>query len=133
MGLPMPANVTVDIYRNSNPSAPLPGGTPAVAAIAGYLAPWVQAGRFGSASWLRWTHILYLPAGTDVRDAYNSQLDPNRSNNLADTVVLTDSGGVKKTPFYVVFVELAFKGTAFAQLRVYLDRFQPSQWPSNAL
>jgi hypothetical protein len=133
MALPMPPNVTVDIYRNSNPANPLPGGNPALAGVPGYLTPYVQTGRFGSAQWLKWTHILFLAPGTDVRDAYNTQLDPARSNNAADTVVLTDSGGVKKTPFYVVFVELAYKGTPLAQLRVYLDRFQPSQWPVDSL
>jgi hypothetical protein len=129
----MPPNVTVDIYRNSNPNNPLPTGVPAVPQAQGYITPYVASGRLGSAQWLKWTHILYLAPGTDVRDAYNTQYDPARSNNLADTVVLTDSGGVKKTPFYVVFVELAFRGTPLAQLRVYLDRFQPSQWPVDAL
>ncbi len=133
MSLPMPPNVTVDIYRNSSAASPLPDGTPAAANVKGYLAPWVQSGRFGSANWLRWTHILYLDPSVDVRDAYNSQLDPARNNALADTVVITDSGGAKKTPYYVVFVELAFRGTSYAQLRVYLDRFQPSQWPVDSL
>jgi hypothetical protein len=131
----MPPNVTVDIYRNSNPAVPYPapGTVPAVAAQPAYLTPFVASGRLGSAQWLKWTHILYLPTGIDVRDAYNTQFDPARSNNQADTILLTDSGGTKKTAFYVVFVELAFRGTPLAQLRVYLDRFQPSQWPVDSL
>jgi hypothetical protein len=131
--LPVPANVTVDIYRGSNPQAPLPVGTPAVAGVKGFLTPVVQTGRHGTAQYLKWTHILTLPPGTDIRDAYNTQLDPARNNNGADTVVLTDSGGVQKTPYYVVFVELAFKGTPLAQIRAYLDRFQPSAWPVDSL
>jgi hypothetical protein len=131
--LPIPSNVTVDIYRSSNPQQPLPGGNPDVPKVPGYLKPWVQSGRHGTAQWLKWTHILILPAGTDIRDAYNTQLDPARNNNQADTVVITDSGGTKKTPFYVAFVELAFRGTSLEQIRAYLDRFQPSAWPVDSL
>jgi len=87
----MQANVTVDIYRTANPSSPYPGGSPAVAGVKGFLQPAVTDGRFGSASYLKWTHLLYLPAGTDVRDAYNSQLDPARNNTSADTLILPDS------------------------------------------
>jgi hypothetical protein len=117
----------------ANPNMPLPTGSPAVAGVPGYLKPVVTNGRFGSAQWLKWTHILILPPGTDIRDAYNTQLDPARNNTNADTVVLTDSGGTKKTPFYVAFVELAFRGTPLAQIRAYLDRFQPSAWPADSL
>lgn len=131
--LPIPSNVTVDIYRNANPGNPVPQGSPAVAGVQGFLKPVVQTGRHGTAQYLKWTHILILPPNTDIRDAYNTQLDPNRQNSNADTVVLTDSGGVNKTPFYVAFVEQAFRGTSQAQLRAYLDRFQPSAWPVDAL
>jgi hypothetical protein len=131
--LPIPSNVTVDVYRTANPANPLPLGNPAVAAVPGYLKPVISNGRYGSASWLKWTHILILPPNTDVRDAYNTQLDPARNNAIADTVVVTDSAGVIKTPFYVAFVEQAFRGTPLAQIRVYIDRFQPSAWPTDAL
>jgi hypothetical protein len=132
MSLPMPANVTVDIYQGANPGNPVPGGSPRLGGVAGYLKPDAYRGRHGTASWLRWTHVLIVAAGTDVRDAYNSQLDPGRNNSAADTVVVTDSNG-NKVPYYVVFVEEAFRGTAYAQLRVYLDRFQPAQWPSDGV
>jgi hypothetical protein len=131
--LPIPQNVTVDIYRTSNPNNPLPAGAPAVPGVPGYLKPWASSGRHGTAQWLKWTHILTVPPDIDVRDAYNSQLDPGRVNTNADTVVVTDSGGTKKTPYYVVFVELAYRGTPLAQIRVYLDRFQPGAWPTDAL
>src|SRR5260370_882963 len=126
--LPIPSNVSVDIYRMANPNNPLPTGSPAVPGVQGFLKPVLQTGRYGSAQYLKWTHILILPPNTDIRDAYNTQLDPARNNTQGDTVVLTDSGGVNKTPFFVVFVELAFRGTPLAQIRVYLDRFQPSAW-----
>ena len=67
---------------------------------------------------------------TDVRDAYNSQLNSRTATN-ADTIVVSD--GAIKTPFFVVFVERAYKGTAADQLRVYLDRFQPASWPTGGL
>jgi hypothetical protein len=77
--LPIPQNVTVDIYRNSDPTSPVPAGTAASSAVPGYIKPVMTSGRFGSALYLKWTHLLILPSGTDIRDAYNSQLDPSRS------------------------------------------------------
>jgi hypothetical protein len=132
MALTLAPNVTVGIYAGSNAAAPYLLG-PLRSTVAGYLAPRVQDGRFGSATWLKWTHWLLLNPGTDVRDAYNSQLDPARNNALGDTVVELDVGGVKKTAWYVVFVELVAAGTSAAYLRCYLDRFQPSGWPTTAL
>ena len=128
--LPVPQNVTVDIYRNADPTAPVPTGNPAVTQVPGNIKPVMTSGRFGSALYLNWTHLLILPSGIDIRDAYNSQLDPSRSNNTADTVVVTDSQG-NPVPYYVVFVEQAYRGTPMQQQKAYLDRFQPSQWPTD--
>lgn len=134
MSLPMPVNVTVDIFRTADPGSPYPGGSPAVAGVAGHLRPAATNGRLGSAEFLKWTHILYLPPGTDVRDAYNSQLDPARDDTIADTVILADSTiDGRKTAYYVVFVEVVARGNAAHHLRVYLDRFQPNGWPTDSL
>jgi len=134
MSLPLAANVIVDIYRTADPGSPYPGGSPAVSGVPGHLRPAATNGRFGSADWLKWTHLLYLPPGTDVRDAYNSQLDPARDDAIADTVILHDSTvGGRKTAYYAVFVEVVARGTAVQHLRVYLDRFQPSDWPTDSL
>lgn len=134
MSLPMPVNVTVDVFRTADPGSPYPGGSPAVAGVAGHLRPAATNGRSGTADYLKWTHILYLPAGTDVRDAYNSQLDPARDDTVADTVILNDSSvGGRKTAYYVVFVEVVARGSAPHHLRVYLDRFQPNAWPTDSL
>jgi hypothetical protein len=134
MALVSPANVTVSIYAGSNANSPytlgaLRNGGP----VRGYLLPKVQDGRYGSAQWLKWTHWLLLNPGIDIRDAYNSQLDPARNNALGDTVIELDQGGVKQTAWYVVFVEGIGPGTASSYLRCYLDRFQPSGWPTTAL
>jgi len=134
MSLPTPANVTVDIFRTANPSSPYPGGSPAVSGVAGTLQPAMVEGRSGTASWLKWTHLLILPPATDVRDAYNSQLDPARTNSNADTVILHDTAvSGRKTAYYVVFVEVVARGTSLQYLRVYLDRFAPNGWPTDSL
>lgn len=130
----MAPNVAVDIFRTANPSSPYPSGSPAVAGVSGYLKPIVANGRYGTALWLHWTHELLLPTGTDIRDAYNSQLDPSRDNSLADTVIVYDSttAGVE-TAYFVVFVELMDRGTAAEHIRAYLDRFQPNSWPTDSI
>lgn len=133
MSLPMPPNVTINIYRTANPSSPYPSGSPAVSGVQGYLKPAVMNGRFGTASWLKWTHILYLSPGTDIRDAYNSQLDPSRNNTIADTVILNDSTSSAKTAYYVVYVEIIARNSPMQHIRAYLDRFQPSSWPTDSL
>src|SRR5215467_8987671 len=114
MALLVPTNVSVSIYRTANPASPYTLGS-LVVSTRGHLKPVAQSGRFGSASWLKWTHILLLAPTVDVRDAYNSQLDPSRDNTKADTV------------------EQVSRGTPAAHLRVYLDRFQPNAWPNDAL
>jgi hypothetical protein len=132
MALLVPPNVTVSIYAGSNAATPYTLGA-LRSTVRAYLMPKVQDGRFGSALWLKWTHHLLLPPGTDIRDAYNSQLDPARNNAKGDTVILLDSGGVKQTAFYVAFVEVLSRGNLAQYVRTYLDRFQPQTWPTDAL
>jgi hypothetical protein len=133
MALLIPTNVTVSIYRTANANAPYTLGALS-AIVPAYLKPTVQNGRFGSASWLKWTHLLYLAPTVDIRDAYNSQLDPARNNNLADTVILEDSVTLTtRVAFYVAFVEVVSRGTPASYQRAYLDRFAPNTWPTNAL
>ncbi|HEV3259972.1 MAG TPA: hypothetical protein VG013_24100 [Gemmataceae bacterium] len=133
MALPMPPNCTVDIYRTTAPANPYTLGAAGKKSVKGYLQPRVQTGRHGTASWLKWTHILYVDATVDVRDAYNTQIDPARDNTKGDTLILTSTDGTTTTAFYVAFVEAALRGTNISHLRVYLDRFQPKLWPTDAL
>src|SRR5260370_14456597 len=98
-------NVTVNIYRGCNLANPVPPANtpPAVQGVNGFLKPDMVQGRhsFTVTSVLRWTHVLLLPLGVDIRDAYNSQQNvPNLAS--ADTVVLLDSTGKVSTPFFVV-------------------------------
>ena len=132
MVLLTPPNVTVSIYAGASAGSPYSFGT-LRATVKGVLIPEVQSGRFGSANWLKWTHRLLVPSNTQIQDAYNSQLDPGRNNALGDTVVVTDSGGVNRTAYYVVFVEQISRGTPAQHLRCYLDRFQPNAWPNDAI
>ena len=44
MSLPLPPNVSVDIFRTANPASPYPGGDPA-ATVDGYLKPAASTGR----------------------------------------------------------------------------------------
>jgi hypothetical protein len=134
MSLPMTPNVAVDIYRTANPSSPYSLGALSASGVPGFLQPSAAEGRFGTASWLKWTHILLLPAGTDARDAYNSQLDPARNNNNADTIILNDSAiSGRKTAYYVVFVEVIARALPEQHMRAYLDRFAPSAWPTDSI
>ena len=72
-------------------------------------------------------HRLFSTVCLAVLLAFAAHAQLATTTSLVGTV--TDSSG-NKVPYYVVFVEEAFRGTAYAQLRVYLDRFQPAQWPS---
>jgi hypothetical protein len=129
VSLLLPENVTVDIYRGFDVNSPYPplGATPDVPSVSGLLKHHVRNGRFGSASILHWTHVLYLPPDTDIRSAYNSQLNTWQSAN-ADTVILADypiDGWC--TAFLAVLVQRIHRGTPEECLRAYLDRLQPRE------
>jgi hypothetical protein len=64
MPLPFPSNVSVDIFRAGNG----PGGVPATAALACYLTPKGQS----TLTTPYYTHNLYLPTGTDIRDNFQA-------------------------------------------------------------
>jgi hypothetical protein len=127
------ANGTIDIWRGVNISNPVPTGTPNVKDVPAFLYPELDKGKGRYAGAIRYTHVVLVPKDIDVRDAYNSNQNSVVVAN-ADTVVVYDSEDAsKKTPFIVVFVELVNRGTVNAYLRVYLDRFQPSGWPTDGL
>jgi hypothetical protein len=127
------ANAIIDIWRGVNISNPVPTGDPDVRDVPAVLYPAMEQGRGHYSGFLRYTHLLLTPKDIDVRDAYNSNQNTATVAN-ADTVVVYDSEDkTKKTPFMVVFVELVNRGSVNAYLRVYLDRFQPSSWPTDGL
>lgn len=131
MALPVPPNVTVDIYRTFLATQPYPlaGSKPDVPQVPGYLKQHVNNGKFGyQFPKLKWTTLLLLPPGTDIRSAYNSWTGPAEPTASGDTVIIRDypiPGAC--TAFYVVLVQRWDRGTANDHYRVYLDRMQPRQ------
>jgi hypothetical protein len=129
VALLLPINANVDIYRGFYAGHPYPGtgAQPAVKSVGGYIRHHVRNGRFGYGSFLHWTTLLYLPLGTDIRSAYNTELN-TWNPDAADTVILADypmSGWC--TAFLVVLVQRVNRGQAGDCLRVHLDRMAPIQ------
>jgi hypothetical protein len=131
-GMPLTPNVSFDVYRGYNPANPYapPNLPAALAAQRGRLRQHVRNGRFGytpaGAQPIHWTTILDVRAGTDVRSAYNAQLNTFTAA-AGDTVMVYDYP-VPGTccAFCVVMVQLRGAGTGSAYLRCYLDRARPS-------
>lgn len=125
--LPAPPNITCDIHRGgSSPPAPA-----AVVGVVGHLRSvfrqGLEAGENLGSPGQRFTHILLVAVGADIRDTYDAGLlstvdDP-------DSVWIPDSAG---TGFNVAFVERRLRGTPFDHLRVYLNR-RRIDWPSDEL
>jgi hypothetical protein len=128
MALPLPVNCTFDVYRHYD-GAHLypPADNPRYAGLSGHLRHHVKNGRFGyQALNLHWTHVLHVAPSTDIRSAYDCQLDPARDNGRADVVLVKDYPFVGWcTAFYVVLIVRKDRGTANDQLMCYLDRFGP--------
>lgn len=122
-------NVTLDIYRTFSAANPYPiqGTKAAAAGVSGRLRPHVQRGRFGFQDpKIKWTHLLELEAGVDIRSAYNSWTGPSEPSGNADTVLVKDYPIVGRcSAFYVVLVQRSGRGQADEHLSVYLDRLQP--------
>jgi hypothetical protein len=122
-------NCKVDIYRGYNAASPYPGGSPALAQVPAYLQHHLQNGRFGyNDPKVKWTHLLWVNPGTDVRSAYNSWTGPAEAVANADTVVINDYPlAGQKTAFYVVMVQRR-RGRPGDSYKCYLDRAR-TQYP----
>jgi hypothetical protein len=108
MSLPLAPNVTVDIFRHGGG----PGGTPAVAALAAYLTPRGNS----NVTTAFYTHLLYVPSATDIRDAYvPGSLTPGSSPD----VVYYPAGG-SGNPYTVVLVREWNIGGALDHIEVLL-------------
>src|SRR4051794_20770110 len=136
MSIPYPPNCTADVYRGFNPSNPYapPHRPAALTGISGHLRRDAEAGRFGyfagaaqnAAAPLHWTNLLLVPVGTDLRSAYNAELNAFGEAN-GDTVMVPDypTPGTC-TAFVVVLVQRVGRGSPGDHLRVHLDRARPS-------
>src|SRR4051794_33795735 len=102
MSLPLAANTTCDIYRHGN----TPPAAPDVAAVRGCLQGdyerRMEVGESEAAA-LRYTHVLLVDVGTDVRDGF----DLFGAAGTEDGVYVPDKTG---TRYRVVFVERQGRG-----------------------
>lgn len=129
------ANCTFDVYRGYNPANPYspPTRPAALTGMTGVLRHHVRNGRFG---WqipganppnvaLHWTNTLEVPLGTDIRGAYNAELNTFPEAN-GDTVMIADYPRPGCcTAFAVVMVQRRNRGDSMDHLRIYLDRARP--------
>jgi hypothetical protein len=116
MSLPMPANVTCDIYHGSN----TPPGPPDVAGAAAYLEEDFSNLKPSTNPPFVWSHLLRVEATVDVRDSYNGV-------SAGSAVFVPDQSGTK---FQVQAVARVGRGTAVDHKIVYLLRSVVS-WPSD--
>jgi hypothetical protein len=124
MSLPMPANVSVDIYRSGNGT-----NTPDVAAVAAFLQPKGQS----TLTTENYTHILYVDWRVDIRDAFTSGL----TWGPAADIVYLPAGIIpaNATKFQVVLIRRMARGTASDHKQVLLQRSftVAPPWPTNNL
>jgi hypothetical protein len=115
----MTTNTTCDVYRAgvTPPSSPAVGGV-AILLTANF-GEFRMAGG-GAGREFRYTHLALFPAGTDVRDGFDSGASGAAT---CDSVYVPDQNG---TSFAVRFVVRLNDGTR----KVYLDRGLPA-WPTN--
>ena len=115
--LPMPSNATCDIYRLGNH----PPHPPDVAGVSCVLIPCSRNIKPTATVPGQYTHLLRVPAATDIRDSGNFA--------GADTVFMPDKNG---TPYLVVWVARQCRGTALDHKEVVLLRQNPT-FPTNDL
>ncbi|MFO0845886.1 MAG: hypothetical protein U0797_26475 [Gemmataceae bacterium] len=118
----MTTNTTCDVYRagSSPPASPDVAGV-AIQLTANFGEFRMQTGE-GVDPEFRYTHLALFPAGTDVRDGFDSGASGAAT---CDSVYVPDQNG---TRFAVRFVERLGDGTR----KGYLDRALPT-WPTNEL
>lgn len=124
MSLPVAPNITADLFRGFDAGSPYPdpGRAPDVRGVPGRLRSGLGVGRLGfQARNLSYTHSVWLPAGTDVRDGYAAQVGVWDATK-ADTLCVADWPNPGWcTAFLVVLVQRARGGD---YLVAYLDRLR---------
>lgn len=111
---------TCDIYR------PFGAATPTTSGVACRLTPDIQEGA-GRSGGLTWTHVLDLPAGTDIRDGC-TRTEGSPDVVYADGDEVRVPGGSGTTRYVVVWVETHNRGGPNPFRRAYLARHEAS-WP----
>lgn len=123
MSLPVPFNVTCDLYHTGN----APPADADASGLRGHLSAHYATGlRGGAASEadLKYTHILLVDSTVDIRDDYEVS---SPATTDSDAVYIPDQDGTK---FVVVFVEMIQRDQTSEHKRVYLRRTAPT-WPTN--
>ncbi len=113
-------NTTCDIYRSGNS----PPAAPDVAGVACYFAP---KGR-STLTTPNFTHILLVPATTDIRDQYTP--GSLTYGGTSDKVYIPDK--TSNVMYRVVLVRRVALGTSLDHKEVLLVR-QTTTWPTNDL
>lgn len=116
MAVPLPPNITFDLFHNGGG----PAGTPDVAGAVGYLFP---IGNVTTLLNALYTHMLLVDLSVDVRDLFGG------GPASTDNVYIPDKTG---TPFSVYLVQRVNKGARNDHKRCFLLRKQPT-WPTNNL
>ena len=116
MSLPMPANVTFDVYHGVD----TPPSPPDVAGVAGYLEEAFSNLKPTTTPGFAYSHILRVAATVDVRDGYNGM-------SGGSTVFVPNQTGTK---FQVQAVARVGRGTSLDHKIVYLLR-NAVAWPTN--
>jgi hypothetical protein len=119
--VPWTPNTTCSIYHNSGAHQ---DGIPCF--LEANYARHTESGE-GDPMDFRYTHTLLLPIGTDVEDTYDAGVQPGGQD-----IVWIPNYAATSTPYRVQFVETKAWGSAWAHLKVYLDRGTPP-WPTSNL
>ena len=131
--MPSVTNISFDVYPGYNAAKPYPDNTvaPKLQSVRGYMRHHVKAGGFGyqMPQPIFWTHNLYVPLGTNIQDAYKTQLGIGAVSQ-GDTILVSDYPLPGRCQaFLVVLIQVLDRGTPNMQLRIFLDRAQPSLNP----
>jgi hypothetical protein len=125
MSLPVPPNMTCDVYRFGTS----PPAAPAVAGVRCYVRPSSRhLFNTGDSAGVYHTHLMLVPADTDVRDGWGANLPGPGVGTDPDSVFIPDK--TSAVLYQVALVQRVARGTALDHKRVYLIRASVS-WPSN--
>jgi hypothetical protein len=122
MAVPMPTNITFDIYHASTPGPP---HAPDVAGVKGYMRPYGQS----TLTTNNYTHKMWCPVSVDIRDGTTSVGNLTGSTDPDSIWVPNKNGQMYK----VILVRRIGRGTALDCYLVLLQRQQVSSWPQSNL
>jgi hypothetical protein len=123
MSLPFPPNTTCDIYRAGR----APPQAPDVANVPCYL---VARGQ-STLTTENYTHLLYVDAKIDLRDAY--QAATLTAGAQADQVYVPNGTDAHAVNYGIILVRRYGRGTALDHKRALVIRAANPGWPTDNL